>query len=457
MQNSVVQQNMAYIKDFLIDANNLGSSFLKPNQIQFSDWENQSGQLNFKICNLRSFVGQYLMQQMTDPYGEFDDLEFAAMYEAVSPILIVSNKGPVLFKNNFFSENIGTLGGSVHIYSPDFESNNNSTSKNTTTSVTNSTTSTNATNTQPYVYFSGNQFLYNMAYFAGNAIYMTHTVYRETDFKDHLYMCGAGVHIENNLFYHNVGLKRHNGGASMHRCQVYNSAFKQTRLTTTSSLELAQRNKTEADTGNFTVYYDDPLSTYDSFEDLYDSKVKYKLMKYATHIKYNNFTGNAAGMKGSALVVSFINSVEIEDNTFFENRPMNVFQEVLYSPYFKYFSLGQKTISLNAVPKFDCAVNNEVSYIQYCYSDLQYIDLPAIRGALYLEQCEDDYRCFTPVGQTYVATESEARGVSEDVINEEIAAFITKHQVSAPIMNSEVRNNVFDGNQNNGILTPQQT
>ena len=48
------------------------------------------------------------MQNFVDPMEKFDDLEFAAIYEAVSPFLIVSNQGPILFKNNRFSENIGT-------------------------------------------------------------------------------------------------------------------------------------------------------------------------------------------------------------------------------------------------------------------------------------------------------------------------------------------------------------
>ena len=61
-------------------------------------------------------------------------------------------------------------------------------------------------------------------------------------------------------------------------------------------------------------------------------------------------------------------------------------------------------ISFNLIPTRSCPVNNEVSYVQYCYSELQYIDLPAVKGALYLEHCEQEYRCFAPVGQTYVKT-----------------------------------------------------
>ena len=79
---------------------------------------------------------------MTDPAGSFDDLQFAYYYEAVSPILIVENKGPVIIKENTFSENIGTLGGAVHILSPDFETNKG----------------LNETNSQPYIYFKDNLF-----------------------------------------------------------------------------------------------------------------------------------------------------------------------------------------------------------------------------------------------------------------------------------------------------------
>lgn len=44
-----------------------------------------------------------------------------------------------------------------------------------------------------------------MAYFAGNALYIVHTVWRTTNFYDYRYMCGAGVHIEDNVFDRNSG------------------------------------------------------------------------------------------------------------------------------------------------------------------------------------------------------------------------------------------------------------
>ena len=36
--------------------------------------------------------------------------------------MIIENKGPLIIVNNTFTENIGTIGGAIHIFSPDFES-----------------------------------------------------------------------------------------------------------------------------------------------------------------------------------------------------------------------------------------------------------------------------------------------------------------------------------------------
>lgn len=79
---------------------------------------------------------------------------------------------------------------------------------------------------------------------------------------------------------------------------------------------------------------------------------------------------------------------------------MTSFAERSHSPYYKYFAKGQKLISYNAVPTAGCPadIDNEFSYIYLCFTALSYIDLPAVKGALYLEQCQDDYRCFAPVG-----------------------------------------------------------
>ena len=52
---------------------------------------------------------------MFDPNVEFNDDIFNTYYEAYSPIYISSNKGPMIFIANNFTENIGTVGGVINI------------------------------------------------------------------------------------------------------------------------------------------------------------------------------------------------------------------------------------------------------------------------------------------------------------------------------------------------------
>ena len=80
--------------------------------------------LNFRLCNDKSYVGEYAFQEMFDPDADFDDNAMALGYESAVPILIRANHGPMIFANNTFSENIGTMGGAIQILSPNFESRN---------------------------------------------------------------------------------------------------------------------------------------------------------------------------------------------------------------------------------------------------------------------------------------------------------------------------------------------
>ena len=114
---------MAYISDYVIQENVPSDTYLTPSTIKYSDFEAQTGQLNFKICDLRSFRASYIFQKLADPNGDFDDLDFAQNYESVSTLMIIENKGPLIIKNNTFTDNIGTMGGAIHVFSPDFESN----------------------------------------------------------------------------------------------------------------------------------------------------------------------------------------------------------------------------------------------------------------------------------------------------------------------------------------------
>lgn len=139
------------------------------------------------------------------------------------------------------------------------------------------------TNSQPYIYIENNEFSKNMAYFAGNALYIAHTINRFDEFTSYRNMCGAGVVVKGNLFEANTGLKRHNGGAYVHHCIYYDSSdVGFAAYGHTSSLALAQRNKTEADVGDFEYYYDDPTNVTANITDVFDSSLNYTVLKYAT-------------------------------------------------------------------------------------------------------------------------------------------------------------------------------
>ena len=122
-----------------------------------------------------------------------------------------------------------------------------------------------------------------MAYFAANAVYIAHTKDLVEDFADYLNMCGAGVVVQSNLFEGNVGTKRHNGGAYLHRCIRYSDyTTGYSALGHTSSLRLATRDKVDTDEGNFLFYYDDPRTVQMNITDVFDAVTNYTVLKYAT-------------------------------------------------------------------------------------------------------------------------------------------------------------------------------
>ena len=95
--------------------------------------------------------------------------------------------------------------------------------------------------------------------------------------------------------------------------------------------------------------------------DLFDTTLNHTILKYATEVSNNTFVKNFAGMKGSALTMNFINEVQVTRNTFLENGPVTSFEEALYSPYYKYLALSNRTISLNLM---SCdSATNEYDYM----------------------------------------------------------------------------------------------
>ena len=89
----------------------------------YTEFDFLSGQLKFKSCSPANYRGSYMFQTIGDPTKSFDDADFVKQYESISTLMIIANQGPIIIRGNQFIENIGTSGGAIHIYSPDFESN----------------------------------------------------------------------------------------------------------------------------------------------------------------------------------------------------------------------------------------------------------------------------------------------------------------------------------------------
>lgn len=120
IQGNTFKKNMAYIRDYVLEEVSTSLNYFDPVNIKYSSFENQMGQVFFKVCDLTTYRAEYLFQHMADSRDEFDDVSFVQNYETVSPLVIIANKGPIVIKDNTFEENIGTMGGAIHIMSPDF-------------------------------------------------------------------------------------------------------------------------------------------------------------------------------------------------------------------------------------------------------------------------------------------------------------------------------------------------
>ena len=114
---------MAYIKDYYMIGNKQNDEYLNIEDLLYSDFEQGTSQLNFKVCD-ESYHRKYFSQKMADPRDYFDDGEFAKNYETLTSVFIQANQGPIVIRNNRFEENIGTFGGAISIISPNFSATN---------------------------------------------------------------------------------------------------------------------------------------------------------------------------------------------------------------------------------------------------------------------------------------------------------------------------------------------
>ena len=108
-------------------------------------------------------------------------------------------------------------------------------------------------------------------------------------------------------------------------------------------------------------------------------------------------------MKGSALALDEISEIQITNNTFKENGPTTSFSEAEFSPYYKYFALGKKLLTFNTgACSTSKNITTEFEYIERCFNQLYFIDLPPLFGAIYVHHCNDNIDCFFPAGNGYL-------------------------------------------------------
>ena len=96
--------------------------------------------------------------------------------------------------------------------------------------------------------------------------------------------------------------------------------------------------------------------------DIFDSTLEYTVFKYLTLVEGNNFTRNCSGMKGSALTIFKLSVLQVKNNLFLENGPVTSFSESELSPYYKYFTLGTRALTMNLALSCTSSFTNEFDY-----------------------------------------------------------------------------------------------
>ena len=92
-------------------------------------------------------------------------------------------------------------------------------------------------------------------------------------------------------------------------------------------------------------YLDDPSTQKTLVADLFDSEEHYELLSYGTWIKNNTFANNYSGKRGTALLIELVNNLFIEENQFMNNGPVQTYQEIEHSPYYKHFLYNDRTLA----------------------------------------------------------------------------------------------------------------
>ena len=218
-----------------------------------------------------------------------------------------------------------------------------------------------------------------MAYIAGNAIHISNKMRMIVSGQDSRQTCGNGILIEDNFFHGNIGMKKHNGGALVIRCQhlVSQEEYDEYDLINSGVI----RDEVYQEVSKYlqidlTPILEDPTTTWLTIDDpITDYAYEYKILKYGTFIFDNSFSNNYAGMRGTAILIDNISEVQIQHNRFTDNGPVTASKEIQYSPYYKYMTDRKRTISFY-VKYTD--VWDEAKFFNKEWTDEMTIDMPMV-------------------------------------------------------------------------------
>ena len=87
---------------------------------------------------------------------------------------------------------------------------------------------------------------------------------------------------------------------------------------------------------------------------------------------------------------------------------------------------------------------------------MTYIDLPPLKGAVYIHHCNDDTACFEPIPLSYILYQYVNLGRSEADLNDEGLTFMSKTSMPRPYQRTEVAYNEFDNNQAFPLMDTEQ-
>ena len=177
-------------------------------------------------------------------------------------------------------------------------------------------------------------------------------------------------------------MKRHNGGAGVIRCNHVETTAEIENYRTPLSGKMRTFNGD--DTSHVVKHpdygtLDDPSTHTSVVYDLFDTTIGYEVLTYGTRIVNNTFSNNYSGKRGTAMLIERVNEVQIIDNKFMANGPVQAYAELANSPYYKSFLYKKRTLAYYLLDKDtlgDCT--DESAWFNRCYRTGFAIDMPQV-------------------------------------------------------------------------------